>query len=272
MNMRSLMKSAVAGVALAVGVAAVSQSASAAPLYDSGGFESPRFVNGQLEAQDPVFGPWLMDAGATSTAVVQSGTAASGSQAVRVDRVADVNGDTRWAVQKPIVPGERYVIVEWDMNVQQATGLDFGPFFGVEAYDSDGVNVPLIGTLGVDATTGDILVQDGESGILLETDSLVTFGQFHHFTLQLDYLTKTYQAYVGGVEVANEGFVDDPILGFSDAPIAALALTEDSVATAAGTAYFDNYVIRTSAVAVPEPGSMMVLGLAVVGLVARYRR
>ena len=269
MNMRSLIWKAVAGVAVAIGLAGSTQ---AATLYDSASFEAPRFGAGPLEAQDPIFGPWLMDTGATSTAVVQSGTAATGSQAVRVDRVANINGDSRWAVQKPIMPSERFVIVEWDMNVQQSTGIDFGPFFGVEAYDSDVTAIPLIGSLGVDASTGDVLVQDGSTGAIIETGTLVPFGQYNHFALQLDYTTDTYQAYVNGVQVASEGFVDDPILGFSDAPIAALAITQDTVATAAGTAYFDNYVIRTSAVAVPEPGSMMVLGLAVVGLVARRRR
>jgi hypothetical protein len=272
MKMRSLMWKAVAGVVVAIGLAGATQSASAATLYDSGGFESPRFVAGPLEAQDPVFGPWLMDAGATSTAVIQSATVASGTQAVRVDRVADVNGDSRWAVQKPIVPAERYVIVEWDMNVLESSGIDFGPFFGIEAYDADVTTIPLIGSLGVDATTGDVLIQEAATGAILETGTIVPFGQFNHYALQLDYTTNTYQAYVNGVEVASEGFVDDPILGFSDAPIAALAITDDSVATATGTAFFDNYVIRTSAVAVPEPGSMMVLGLAVIGLVARRRR
>jgi hypothetical protein len=272
MNMRSLMWKAVAGVAVAVGLAGATQSASAATLYDSAGFEAPRFGPGALEAQDPVFGPWLMDTGSTSTAVVQSATVKSGSQAVRVDRVANANGDTRWAVQKPIMPSQRYVIVEWDMNVQQSTGVDFGPFFGVEAYDADVTTVPLIGSLGVDASTGDVLVQEGSAGAIVETGTLVNFGAFNHFALHLDYTTKTYQAYVNGVEVASEGFVDDPILGFSDAPIAALAITPDSVATASGTAFFDNYIIYTSAVGVPEPGGMMVLGLAVVGLVARRRR
>src|SRR5688572_33288097 len=119
MNMRSLMWKAVAGVAVAIGLAG--GSTQAATLYDSASFEAPRFGAGPLEAQDPIFGPLLMDTGATSTPVVQTGTAATGSQAVRADRAAHINRHSRRAVQKPTLPSQPLVFVEWDMTVQQST-------------------------------------------------------------------------------------------------------------------------------------------------------
>ncbi|HSV15722.1 MAG TPA: hypothetical protein VLI90_15780, partial [Tepidisphaeraceae bacterium] len=76
----------------------------AATIYDSGGFEAPRFVAvptaNNLAGQDPTpagQGPWQQDAG-TSTAVVQTNTPQAGLQAVEVQRLVGATGDTRWFV------------------------------------------------------------------------------------------------------------------------------------------------------------------------------
>ena len=245
----------------------------AAVLYDSGGFESPRFTNAVLQGQDPVFGPWLRD-NTLSTATIQSSVVQAGTQAVRVDRAADPNGDERWAVSKPIIPSTRYVTVSWDENVTKTVlpGVAFGPLFGVEAYDDNGTATPsLIGSSFIDSSTGDVLFQQHTTGVLIETGVKTAFGQWNHFALQADYNTSTYQLLMNGIQIASNGFVDSGIIGFSDAPLATVAFTDTAAnAAASGTAYFDNYAINTTNT--PEPTMVGFLGLAVLGLGSRRRR
>src|SRR4051812_29786821 len=72
---------------VAAAVAIASPMASAAPIYDSGGFESPKFTAGApLAGQDVLSGPWLKDPG-TSTATISTVNAFTGTQDVVVTRV-----------------------------------------------------------------------------------------------------------------------------------------------------------------------------------------
>lgn len=225
-----------------------------AAVYDSGGFESPRFTTGPLEGQD-VLGPWLEDGLVAGVAQVRSEVVSTGEQAVRMVRALE-SRDTRYGVVKPVTPAGvlQIIRISWDMNVPQNTqGIDFGPFFGVEAYDASVTPLAprLAGSLGVDATTGDVLFQDGTTGFLTETGFAVPFGVWNHFTLELNFDTNTYTIYVNGDDKATTTFVDDAVVAFTDAPIATLAATADTVATATGTAYFDNYIIDIEAVVPP---------------------
>ena len=217
-----------------------------AVLFDTEGFEAPRYAPGPLEDQDPL-GPWQKTTTRTGVATVQTTQVESGAQAVRMTRPAASDGDTRYGVIEPIVPEGALdtIRVSWDMNVSQnMQGIDLGPFFGVEAYDGFATTRPkLIGSLGVDATTGDVLYQDGTTGFLTETGFSVQLGTWNHFDLVLDYASDTYTVFVNGDDKATTGFVDDPIVGFTDAPLAALAATAATRATATGTAFFDNYRI-----------------------------
>ena len=219
-----------------------------AAVFDSGGFESPRYTTGPLEGQDAQ-GPWLQDSTPGGTAQVQTEVVEAGQQAVRMVRTVNPGGDTRYGVTKPFLPTGILSIVRisWDMNVapNQQPNVPFGPFFGVEAYDATVTPVfpRLVGSLGVDATTGDVLFQDGTTGFLTEAGFDVQLGEWNHFTLELNYDNKTYTVFVNGDEKASTGFVDDGVLGFTDAPLAALAATAESKPIATGTAFFDNYVI-----------------------------
>jgi hypothetical protein len=260
-------------VLVMLGVVAVAEPARAQGVYDSGGFEPPRFSTGNLAGQDTVLGPWLKDSG-TATGVVQTATVQGGTQAVQVTRPADEDGDTRFAVVKPVTPTPLQLIrVSWDMNVTrtQIPGMPFGPFFGVEGYDGSGDDFPLlIGSLGVDATTGDVLYQD-ENGFFAEpeTRTIVPFGQWNRYMIEMDFAAQEYTAYLNGTPLVTSPFVDRDlgITRFTDAPIATLAATLESLSIATGTAYFDNYTIEI----VPEPASMAIIGLASLGMLRRRR-
>src|SRR3954462_1023902 len=183
------------GFALALISAGV---ASAATIYDSAGFELPRFVAGYLNGQDPLQGPWQSTGSTASTAVVQTAVKQAGLQAVQLNRAAIASGDVRYAVQKPLVNPTGAVAVDWDMNVTRSSlpATSFGPFMGVEGYDAldnGGAGPLLAGSLGVDATTGEVLYQQTGTGFLLAVPGFtVGFGQWNHYKLLLDYNTNTY--------------------------------------------------------------------------------
>jgi hypothetical protein len=263
-------RSSIAVIAVAVGFSGWVRPATAATVFDSGGFEAPRYITGELSGQDTQ-GPWLKDAG-TGIAVVQTAVKQSGAQAVQFTRPAAATGDTRYGVLKPLTPtGSLQILrVNWDMNVTQANvaNVPFGPFLGVEGYDAFNDDPKLIGSLGVDATTGDILYQD-EDGFFAETGVLAPFGQWNHYTLEMNYTNHQYTVYFNGAPLATSQFVDNElgITAFTDAPLAALAATFESISTATGTAYFDNYGIEI----VPEPSTMAIIGFASLGLLRRRR-
>lgn len=275
--------SVVMSLALAVGASEVK----AQVIVDSQGFETPLFTTtfsgtGQLEGQTPATfnGTWLRTKGAgMSTAVVQSAVKASGNQAVKVDRVAD--SEDRWGVPVSGYPAGDFICISWDMRVEQTTGAanTFGPFFGMEAYDDDAASIGLLGSLGVDATTGDVLYQAAGTGFLTETGTTVSFGTWHNYMVDLDYITKTYTFAVDGVVLGTQGFVDEiNVVGglneFTDANISALAAAGDPASQALlGTAYFDNFKV-VEGQCIPEPTTCLLgmLGVASVASLRRTRR
>ena len=245
-------------------------------LYNSGGFEPPRFAPGNLAGQDPTPpGPWLKDSG-SSTAVVQTATRNGGLQAVRVNRTGNAGfaADTRWGIATPFTPDSDDVLrVVFDLNVL-GSGLppgSFGPAFGVELYGLTNTNAfMLIGSVSVDAATGEILYQQQGTGALVPEGAVVPFGAFNQFTISANFAALTYSISLNGTLIHTEGFVDSGFASFSDATIFTIAAGGDTTsANAAGTAFFDNYRVEV----IPEPSTSVLaaVGLLTVG-VWRSRR
>jgi hypothetical protein len=273
-------------------------------IVDSSGFEPPDYSttfppagpgagSGQLEGQVPntFNGTWLRTKGmGSSSAVVQGAVVDDGVQAVRVDRAA--NSDQRWAVPVSGYPsiGQNYICIHWSMNVAETMGgPNFGPYFAVEAYDDDanqGGDPLLFGSFGVDATTGELLYQAAGTGFLttipdpmsVTGTKLVPFDTWHDYTIQLDFLTHTYQFAFDGQILGSAAFVDDGLTPgglneFTDADIAAVAGAGNPGSLAlTGTAYYDNFVVEESVLpCIPEPTALILAALAVAGEQVRRR-
>ena len=269
-------------------------------IVNASGFELPFTTvflgTGQLEGQiNPAGegqvippGQWLRSpATGGSTAVVQSAVFAPGGgiQAVRVNRAA--NNDARWAVPVnhlgypdypnpfPPEPAQPLICIRWDMRVEQTAGAPdtFGPYFAVEAYDDDVNQVGLLGSLGVDATTGEVLYQAPGTGFLTPTGVVVNFGEWNNFQIGLDYSTDQYSLLLNNSMLGTFGFVDPGLDQFSDADIAAVAAAGDPASQAlTGTAFFDNFLVREGACIIPEPGTLILLGLGMTPCFAWRRR
>jgi hypothetical protein len=229
---------------LVVGLSArFADSASAAEvLYDSNGFETLNLA--ALEGQTP----W-QTAGTGGSAVVQSGVVQAGSKAVQVTKAAAALTDRRWYVPVENQPSGRFIVVDWDMRVAPTTSTAFGPFFGVETYDYLGSTFPVdkgvLGTLGLDASTGDLLIQ-GPGGDFADTGVDASFNAWHHYRIVLDFSDHEYHTFFNNSYLVSSNFVDGNGLNdFTDADISALAANGDPVSqNLGGTAYFDNFLVR----------------------------
>lgn len=253
-------------------------------LVDGEGFEAPDYslaiLEGQFGSTNGGLGsaPWVQSPlSGTSTAVVQDSVVASGSQAVQVDRAA--NSDDRWSVPITGAPAERFVCIEWDMLVNQSSTAGFGPFFGIEAYDDDATSIRRMGSLGVDAATGEVLYTQRDDGVqegflIPLPGATVDFGDWNSFRMVLDYDTDDAYMFLNNDLLLVTPFEQDGADQFTDADITAIAASFDPASqSATGTAYFDNYfVFETDNVnKIPEPTSLAILALAMTTLVARRR-
>jgi hypothetical protein len=223
-------------------------------VYDSGGFEPPRFTAGMpLEGQDG--GAWVRT-GTASASQVQIAVVESGNQAVQITRAP--NEDTRWGVLTTGFPASPtdLISIQWDMNVLPSgvPSGSFGPFFGVEAY-ADAAGLTFLGSLGVDTGTGDLLYLDPVIGFTEVPNVSVTFATWHMYELLLDFGSDEYSIfYDGALLISGIDFTDGPSNTFSDAPLTTVAAAADAISQAAiGTGFFDNYVIT----AIPEPSAML---------------
>ncbi len=258
----------------------------------------PALPVGSLEGQqvslpgDATTAPWLASSGTNSTAIVQSAVVQSGTQAVEVTRAVG-DAPSFWGAPVAGWPdNSRFICIEWDMLVLGPAGDpsmgQFGPYFGVDAIDDAGVGVNegLLGSLGVLATSGDVVYTDEEIG-LKQTGATVNFGEWNRFRIDLDFDLSVYTVFLNDVSLLTIPFVGGPGIGdgtmlndFSDAPISTFdpfpgffdptsGLTAGDLA---GTAYFDNYRVFQPDMKIPEPSTALLCLAGVAALVSRRRR
>jgi subtilisin family serine protease len=225
-----------------------------APL-DSNGFENE--APGPL-TDNPL---WHQLGSSSGTAVIQPEGQAPENQIVRVDRVYDplaldpvYGADNWWGVPLgAAAPTGPMVLVAWDMQVSATHAEDggLGPFFGVQAYDDHGPVIGLLGSLGVDATTLDVVYQREVDGIIVETGVKATPDQWYSYGLLFDFAAHRFTVYFEGRPLATDEFVDLHVDGvnldrLTDADLIALAAQDNPASQMMpGTAYFDNFRIVT---------------------------
>jgi hypothetical protein len=280
-------------------IVVVGSASAQVPVYNSSGFEPGRFSTvtgappGNLIGQDSTApGPlgaspngWLrVPSTSTSTAVVQTATVSTGLQAVRVTRPADntmtgglPTADSYWAVLENVTA--QSVHIQWDMNVTQATLQPFGPFFGITVFDQSSGPQKRVATFGVDAVTGEVLIQDSGTGLIdvTPTDTTVSRGAWHTYQMVLNYNGAgggSYSLYVDDPLrltpiFTSPTFIDSGINKLTTAAIATFTVDGAHI-NATGTAFFDNYSIDVTPV--PEPSSIVLASMALAGLVYRRRR
>jgi hypothetical protein len=263
----------------------------AAPIIvDSHGFEQPFFTTtaggtGSIEGQTPATfnGTWLRDKGVgSSSAIVQTAVVApgGGTQAVKVTKAANEQ-EASWAVPVSGYPASGFVCIDWDMRVDGPAGdpnSQFGPFMGVKSYDDDTNKLGVLGTWGVDATTGEVLIQDAGTGFLDAPGPTVAFGAWNHYGMELNFNTHSYRVMLNNVQIGPSiGFVDqNNIPGglneFTDADIATFIAAAGSLGAATGVGYFDNFKVEDGPCTVPEPSTLALAGFGVFGLWLGRRR
>lgn len=236
---RARWRALLGGVAL---LACAASAGAATSVLDSESFEAPAYGPGALPGQQG----WLAFGSPSTTADVQSAVAFRGAQSVRVDRAP--SADAFFAVPLASVPSGRGVSISWAMRVAQAASPvpgQFGPFFAVSAFDDSSGTIGLLASLGVDATTGDVLFQQTDTGFLLETGVVAPFDQWARYRIDLDFQDDTFRAFVDGVEVVGpSGFVERGLGldALTDADITAIAAGGDPASQqATGSAFFDDF-------------------------------
>jgi hypothetical protein len=138
-----------------------------------------------------------------------------------------------------------------------ATGAEnggLGPFFGVQAYDDHSGTIGLLGSLGVDATTMDVVYQREQDGIIAETGVKATSDVWYSFAILFDFDASEFTIYFEGRALRTDEFVDLDLEGvtldrITDADFAALASqAEEESQQMEGTAYVDNFRIAVGTI------------------------
>jgi len=212
-------------------------------LYSSGGFEAPKFTEGQSPVgQDD----WIGIGGGPNAFVVQSSLVSSGSQAIQASGIEINTGSFAFpSIGYMPMAGEKIDIQVDIARTLSPVAADSSPVYAIDIYDENTeratrfgliqnsgvirafVNVPFDNPDPEGPPTRPELVGD-----------VVAENAFVHFDLLMDFGTKTSSLSLNGSVVA----ADVPFLT-NGMVLGAAALQIGSLANSADVGYFDNYTI-----------------------------
>jgi hypothetical protein len=239
-------------IALLITAAVASVLPAAADTLYATGFETPTFTTGPIAGQNG----WAVF-GASGAAQVESGVAQSGSQAVEViPSLASSQTGPYYAISTSATEVEMSAYLYLASSSNQsgwqfaATGPAFGGFIGGVDIQSNGA-IDLITGAGTDVGT-------------------ISYNSWQLFDFVFDFTTQTYNFSLNGTLISsnvafcgsNSGCTGANVASFGDALFDTFPA---SGATDIG--YMDDFTI-SSVTATPEPGSVILLGTALIALFA----
>jgi len=239
-------------------------SASAATLFDSGGFEAPAYTLGNLQGQNG-----FQFFGSATAMVVQNSVVSSGSQAVQLS-----GGTTTWDWPSlEYTPGAAEIIrVSFDVRWGSFTANNnFGYFIDVYSTTAEGGNrVARTGLVRTGTATapgnvqGLVTIGGATPGSYL-VDGPLSNNTWYKFIMDMDFASDTFSVSINGTPVATALPFVTASTGIGDAD-----LQISSVAGSTDSGFIDNY--KVEALVVPEPGVFAISALGGLALVGLRRR
>jgi len=244
--------------AFAAGCLAAS-AAQAGTIYATG-FEAPTFTPGPIAGQ----GGWqtFSNSGQPNLAQVESGVAQSGAQALVVDGAAGAQTGSYYTLNLPS-PGK--VDMSGDIMITTAGSAASWQFAAI----GPGL-VGFVGGIDIDGS-GNVAAISGAFPSL----GALSFDNWHHVDLLLDFTSQTYGVKLDGVAVGSGLAFCGSNAGCTGAPVNTLGVgIFDTFGGAAPTAPHPGYLDNFSVASVPEPATwaLMIGGFGLAGASLRRRR